>query len=331
MKRVISLILAALLTLSLFACTGSGNEKDNMNKLVREDLGFSCYYDNSWNIAENGITVLLQAPARADGKTSETVAIKTVSFDGSADDYALYVLGGTGLEGFVVKKDADYETESGVWRNFIYVYTVGGTVYRSCNFAKKENGLLYVVTYTTAEDDYDVDIKAVSGIIKYFEFTSPVPSETSKIEYNGGRVESVNEDYRFDYPNGWGVDRHDGLISVVKSGSSASVTVQAFSLPTEKSAYGANQFWEEYEAEIAGTFRDYALIDGHAGEVYKLGKAPACRKDYSLTVDGNKYVYTQVIAIAEGYVFSMVFCGNESDHAAYLADFDSMVSSFELD
>ena len=331
MKRAVLLILTAVLLLSLFSCGGSGNEKDSMNKLDRIDLGFVCYYDQSWLIAENDDKVLLQAPAKADGVTNESISIRTAEFDGSASEYVSFFDENNGLDDYILKKNVKAEVGGKDGVNFVFVYTVSGTLCRACNYAVEANGTIYVLTYCTPEESYDVDTKAISAIVKYIEFVDITPSESSQIEYNGGKVESVNEDFRFDYPSGWGVVRHDGLISVCRNDSNVSVTVQAFSLPTEKSSYGVNKYWEEYEAELKNTYKGYGLIDGHAEEEYKLGKAPACRKDYSLTFDGGKYVYTQVIAIADGYVFSVVYCGNEAEYASYLADFDSMISSFELD
>lgn len=332
MKKAQLLAIILVLALALSSCTGSGNVKDEMNKLNREDLGFVCWYDSSWLVAQNTDTVLLQAPAKADGVTNETIMIRSVEYDGDASEYAVEYLKCNDIPGFILKKDnlpAKVGGKDGT--NYVYVYNVGDALYRSCNFAVRANERIYVITYTSAEEVFDVDTAVVSAVIEYIEFVDIVPAESKVIDYNGGKAESVNKDFRFDYPAGWGIEREDGLISVCRSDSKASVTVQAFSLPTEKSSYGANQFWEEYEAEIKATFSGYVLIDGHDGTEYKLGKVPACRKDYSLSFDGGKYIYTQYAAIADGYVFSVVFCGDEADHAKYLADFESMIASFEID
>ena len=333
MKRF-ALVLAALsLALLMCACSqseGTANIVSYENKL----LGCKFNIENDWAVypSDDGDSVRFQSPQDTIGVSpaSFTVAVSPEPVEDAAGyiEKTAEELRNRGKEvAFTATKlggeDAGrIEYDIGTEENKLLCVIVGGA----------KNGLLYTLTFTASVSDRETYLPAYENALVSFEFIArETAEENSAADYSGGRAESVNGDYYFDYPAGWGVIRRDGMLAVGPKDGSASISVTVFSLPAEKSSYGAYDYWKEYAEELGSVLPGFTVTKEYEKENEpRLGGVVAARKEYSAAIDGAEYRYIQVICIYKGYVYSLLFTSDAAEYDTFSPVMDQAVSSFRF-
>ncbi len=333
MKRFAAVILV-LSFIILPSCSASGSE-DDLNKIESAEYGFVFYYDDGWteDVAAGGVA--LKSPSDAAGVSKAQILVNVGDTEAaSAEEYwSAYESSLIASFGdYALKKK--YEGEEATKLGGIdavraeYTATVNGALCRFALVLCVKDGKIYNILLASDEASFNTYSPCMATVIEYFEFITANPDKSEAVSYTGGRAESQNGDYYFNYSTGWGLIRNDGMIAVKPEGGNATVSVTAFSLSDEKADYGVNDYWKEYETELKGEYPGYALTKEYSENEPKLGGVAASRKEYAITVDSVKYNYIQVICITEGYVYSVLFTSDESEYAEYSGEFDKILTSF---
>ncbi|HBR30535.1 MAG: PsbP-related protein [Eubacteriales bacterium] len=163
-------------------------------------------------------------------------------------------------------------------------------------------------------------------------------SEPSGESLPDGMLLANNEavDYYFYYPEGWEIDRNEGMISIryntsEKVGLEEYASISVMSFTNKDTAQVVNKYWEENVSSIANLFEgdgdDYAIKD--ESEI-RLDNVVSARKVYTGTLDGNTYKFAQVICIRNSIVYLITFTGTEDDYSNLIDDFDTVISNFHF-
>lgn len=127
--------------------------------------------------------------------------------------------------------------------------------------------------------------------------TSCAKKEDDGIPEGMTAVSTTLEDYTLYYPEGWSVDRSDGMVSVYVSDKDRSnVSVVAFNPSnnvTNVDDY-LNMGDTSYFEHMKKTFPDLEMLSD--GEETTLGGVPARQYVFTATVAGEPYKFRQVIA-----------------------------------
>ncbi len=179
-----------------------------------------------------------------------------------------------------------------------------------------------------------------------------------------GALKFENEvvDYTFCYPATWRISSETGISSVEytsASGHTAKVSVMAF----ETDAQSVNDYWNMYKNDISKTFGNFTLItpDGESNTGASSAAASSAgtsgpvteSADRSRDIDGtelmldgvvalkvsytasygaseNVYRFDQVICLRNGTIYLLTFSALNSDYAAYVSGFDTVVNYFHF-
>ena len=132
------------------------------------------------------------------------------------------------------------------------------------------------------------------------------------------------------YPEGWKVDRNDGMLTLLYDTSAssmvstyASISVNLYS--THCKDYTA--YWEASADRFATELKDFKLIENTET---KLGKVTAGCYHYTATVDGSTYHFVQAIAVGSYEAYIVTFTASEDDYEDRRGDFDTIIGYFEF-
>ena len=326
-------LVLAVLTLALFMSACSQSEGTaNIISYENRQLGFKINIENDWAVypSDDGESVRFQSPQDTNGVSpaSFTVAIspKPVEDAGDFIEKTAEELRRRGKE--VTLADTKLGGENAKRAE----YTVGADENKQiCMIVgAAKDSALYSLTFTASVSERETYLPAFENALVSFEFIArEAAPEKTAVDYSGGRAESVNGDYYFDYPAGWGVIRRDGMLAVGPKDGSASISVTVFSLPVEKSSYGAYDYWKEYAEELGSVLPGFTVTKEYEKENEpRLGGVVAARKEYSAGIDGTEYRYIQIICIYKGYVYSMLYTSDSAEYDSFSPVLDQAVSSF---
>lgn len=332
MKRLALVIAALLLALAFCGCSqGSSADTKTYENTV---FGYRFNVEYDWTLGEEngGAYVRYQSPMDSNGVSPASFTVRSAI--AGADAEAYYQSERSALEQLYadIKSEAA-RLDGAETLRAEYTAEAGGEKRDFIKICCVKDGYVYEILFTVAQSDREKYIAAFENVVASFTFTDKAPqTETSGVAYDGGKVESVNGDYSFDYPSGWGVIRRDGMIAVAPQNGHASVTVTAFTLPSDKSSYGAYDYWKEYSEELASVLPGFKMTKEHEKEDEpKLGGVVAARKEYSAEIDGVEYKYIQIICINKGYVYSLLFTSDAAEYGEYSPAVESVIASFEFD
>ena len=334
MKRLALVLTAVTLALALCACAAEGTA--NLTEYENAYAGYKFSVEKDWASYTYPETsdVRFQSPQDNNG-------VSAAAFTVGVRD-----LGGSGAEAYLAATRADISARFA--EAVITDITLGGEKAFRAEYAASVGGLEksfiyvcganaaggYFLEFVSSKDDLNTYVTAFDNVLGSFAFTERKPNETpsATVDYSGGRAESVNGDYSFEYPSGWGVVRSDGMLAVAARGSGASVSVSVFALPVEKSSYGAYDYWKEYSEELATVLPGFTVTkEFEKADEPRLGGVVAARKEYSATIDGAEYRYIQIICIYKGYVYSMLFTSDTAEYEAFSPALEDMISSFRFE
>ncbi len=328
MKRFAAVI-SLLALLLLCACSGNGGAdlKTYENTLG----GYKFNIERDWDFCDISsfradTYIAFQAPANREGVSQASV---TVDFtDGDLSEFMNSSF--DSLEG--EKRLTDITLGGKPAQRIDYTIDHAGVKRSACCAWCVYEDRTYIVRFISAEDMRETFLPVYETALSTFEFTARTePETTSEVDYSGGTLNSADGDFSFDYPSGWGVIRNDGMPAVAPEGAGATVSVTVFSLPPEKTAYGAYDYWKEYSSELDSVLGGITITKEYDKESEpKLGGVVAARKEYSAVIDGREIKYIQVICIRNGYVYSVLFASDTAEYGAYSPAFDGMLASFRF-
>lgn len=337
MKRI-AVFLLALTLLVLAGCSSSGDRQTEQNKIEDKNYGISFYYDTGWTreTAEKGISLKSPADSTGVSKARITVSINPTELENVAEYWTAYESSlKTSFKDYTLKKE--YTGDSGVKLDGIegvrveYTVPQGEATYRFGLVLCINDGYIYNILLTAKDGEFDSLSACLETVMDSFDFTGDYSGEESADISGPRRAESRNEDFYFDFSEGWGIARNDGMTAIKPTdGGDASISVTGFSLPKDKQDYGVNDYWEEYEKDLKDTYAGYELTKEYTDSEPKLGGVVASRKDYNITLDGIKFKYIQVLCIRQGYVYSVMFTSNEEEYEKYSPEFDRVLASFKF-
>ncbi|MFA6730099.1 MAG: hypothetical protein WCR95_03805 [Eubacteriales bacterium] len=334
LKHFLSAALGAVMVFSAFSCSGNGAGSD---KQIKSDaFGFSFYYNDDW--VENKAYHALAIKPSPDVKgVSNAMITATSEFTEAADADAYWEAYQSSLkttfEGYSLKKEYSGEDipTLGVVSAVRVEYTasVGGEEYKYAQVFCIKDNIVYNILLTSGAEGFKNYIDCFEKVIETFEFIPIVP-DTGESKQSGGRAASLNKDYYFDYSRGWAEVSGDGMIAVKPENGLATISVQAFSLPSAKASYGVYDYWEEYEKELVSAYPGYTLTKEFKDKEPVVGGVVASRKEYTIEMSGETYRYIQVICIKEGYVFSILFTSDDSEYEEYSPEFENTLKTFKF-
>ncbi|MBO4502027.1 MAG: hypothetical protein J5760_07275 [Clostridia bacterium] len=327
MKRLALVIAALFMALAFFGCSQGSTADTKTYENTVYGYKFNVEYD--WTLSEegSGSHIRYQSPMDANGVSpaSFTVDVSLASVEPETflqnvkDLYSNASSENVKLDGASALRCEYTEETGGEKRDFIVIYCV-------------KDGYSYRMMFTVLQSDREKYIAAFENVIASFTFTGrTAQTDFSEVSYEGGKVESVNGDYSFDCPSGWGVIRRDGMIAVAPQSGNASITVTAFTLSSDKAHYGVYDYWEEYHDELASVLPGFTVTKEYKDAEPKLGGVLAARKEYSAEIDGAEYKYVQVICIYKGYVYSLLFTSDAAEYGEYSPAVDPVIDSFKFD
>lgn len=132
------------------------------------------------------------------------------------------------------------------------------------------------------------------------------------------------------YPMEWTIDRNDGMLSLLKDTSQASmVSTYASVSVTKYSTNAANhgEYWKTYSDRLDEELKDYKSIEEKEIEI---GGNTAGRYHYTATVDGSTYHFDQIIAVGGYTAYIITFTASADDYETVLPDFDKIISNFSF-
>lgn len=170
MKKIISILLLLLLSLSLFACGGDKEVPDGMQKASGDDVAYSLFVPGGW--------ILLDTDGMngAYYSSSDKSSITVSSYYG--DFYSIDEYWQASKESYErTYKSFAVETEEeaivfGGKNAFKYVFCaeIDGTEYKFLQIVAIHSNNVYVLTYTSEAETYESHMTDVEQTISEFVF-----------------------------------------------------------------------------------------------------------------------------------------------------------------
>jgi len=133
-------------------------------------------------------------------------------------------------------------------------------------------------------------------------------------------------DYYFYYPQGWTLDKNEGMISAYFSEQDpSSLSVAAFTAPNDFESL-EKYVTEDYKEYFVKNFSDMKFAE-EALEM-TLNGIPAYRCQFTSQIAGNTYKFMQVLSVKGGYVYIITYTSTEANYASHFADVEKAVGYF---
>lgn len=132
------------------------------------------------------------------------------------------------------------------------------------------------------------------------------------------------------YPVGWTVDRNDGMLSLLKDTSEASMISTYASVSVTKystNAVSHGEYWETYSERLGEELKDYKSVEE---QEIKVDGNTAGQYHYTATVDGDTYHFVQVIAVGGYTAYIITFTASETDYETVVTEFEQIISNFSF-
>jgi hypothetical protein len=117
-------------------------------------------------------------------------------------------------------------------------------------------------------------------------------------------------EYSFTYPEEWEIIRNDGVIEIQldcddSQATAVYATLTVLSFGLKDASQLAKPYWEEYELQLKGLYKDYKLLDTKEYDTAEnyLHDAPALKVKYTGTLNGINYFNEQIICCRGGSVY----------------------------
>lgn len=150
------------------------------------------------------------------------------------------------------------------------------------------------------------------------------------------RLENDAVDYTFCYDETWEVDRNDGMVGIkrnVAGGSSiayASISVMSFTLSSKDKGMGANNYWDDYRADLEELYGDRIAFESEKAEC-KLGGIPANRNLYTLSPSADEtYTYEQIVCVRGGVVYLVTLTSPEGGYESAVDCLNTVIETFQF-
>lgn len=174
MKKIILILTALFLCISLFSCTSEGEAHMGF-KIISTDVNdFRLEVPSEWTVtSQNGF---VSATANGlDGDESNvsvmsTVLNGTLTTEAEYFDALLVSYGEMYKDVEVESRDVDVDFGDGKGKKYVFTATVLGDEYRFMHVLRVRNDRLYIFTYTSNEEFYAEHELEVEYVISYFEF-----------------------------------------------------------------------------------------------------------------------------------------------------------------
>ena len=170
MKKILSFILVLCMALTFVACKSDDQTPDGMKNVAGENDAYFLYVPQSWITNNNGVTgAYYSAVDRANVSITAYSGDEYASSDEYWEDFKKNV-DSISTE-FEVVKEKEAKTVSG--RNavqYVYKMTVSGEKYQIQQIFMNYSNIMYVITYTAAEDRFEAHAEEVKQIRDQFRF-----------------------------------------------------------------------------------------------------------------------------------------------------------------
>ena len=136
-------------------------------------------------------------------------------------------------------------------------------------------------------------------------------------------------DYQIFFPEGWSIDRNDGMVSAhVSDSDSSNVSVTAFALPREYTTLD-DYLDKEYLDYFSKNFSDMNVIEEFS-EIEFAGN-DARRLVFSATVGGNSYQFMQIVTLHyDGYLYILTYTSTPGAYNSHMEDVEKIISEFKF-
>lgn len=170
LKKITALLLALLMLVSLVSCASKSEAPKGMKNIAREKDPFNFYVPLSWVTNSADIVGAYYSTYDKSNITIMPYGGDFASTDEYWDDFKTRCA--AEFSEFEVIKEKEAKVVSG--RNalqYTYKLKVDGKVYKCRQTVMLySNNLLYVITYTAAEENYDAHVSEIDNILSVFAF-----------------------------------------------------------------------------------------------------------------------------------------------------------------
>lgn len=170
MKKLISAILVLCMMLSFAACSGDDEIPDGMKNVASDKDAYYLYVPQSWVDNNNGVVgAYYSAIDRSNISVTAYSGEEFVSSEEYWDSFKADI--DNIASEFEVIKENEPKVIGG--KNAIqhtYKMTVSGVKYKVQQMLVAYSNIMYVVTYTAAEDRFDAHTEDIQRIIDEFKF-----------------------------------------------------------------------------------------------------------------------------------------------------------------
>ncbi len=340
--KILSLLLAALMLLSLASCGSAEDEEipENMQYATAEGALYRLFVPIGWNLmtdmgvsggyassaAQNYAAVFVHAYDNPDGLSAkqyaEQIYIKEIAAVYPEQDLGAIALSDTTLDG---KAACAFE----------YPGTRGLVTYRTREVICADEGRIYVLTFCTQHELFDGYAEVYASIKTNFKFDStpyladePVNTVDTDADAPDGMKLASNDDvaYRFYVPDTWVLDRALPTSSVYASESDRSNVNVTVYMP-EATQMTAEQYWEMCEQELSAVLGDYTLLSTTPGT---LDSRPSNTYIYTATVGGETYRFAQTVAAYRGMVYTVTYTARDDAFDSHMDEYNAMLAAFDF-
>ena len=344
MRRIITLLLAIALSLTLVSC---GSAADEGVVGTSNPLGIRFTYPTGWIVTRDEDT-LFQIAYQENTSPTLLTSFSVSALPALAEDVTLtsyvetdYVdsLSATFSQVSEVKK-ADIQVGGENAISCIFTCQGDGRSLRVRQILCEANDTLYAFTYVAATDYYDSHVTEINDLLKTVKFTKKTgekePLKGTEEGAAPGMLLATNDAVYFalNYPADWELIQNDGLILVKAKDSGASVSVTAISTISGIKILSddVNEFFSRLKLTYKDLTYDKKNKDGTAkGTECKVAGREAASYLYSYTLSDLTFrCRLTAFYDAEGYFHTVVYTATEDDFDTYLSSADAILNNLVL-
>lgn len=316
MKRILAFLLVLISLCSVCACTQQPTENPS---LANATLGFSFSYPAGWKVVQNDVMIqIVKDDASAISLTAFSLALNEgQSREDYLADYATRMA--ADLKDFKMERE---KVAQGSWLSYVYTatYTEGKT-YRFLQAFAQQDRRLAVMTLSVPAEQFSEYNKLAESTLNSFSFTQPNAESLASAE---GRLTNPAVEYVITCPQGWSVLRNDGMVAI-RTQDGSTLNTGAFSVDNSVNSlddYMKNHYFKDFDATV-GT---HSLV----GEYVPLtvdGRYSALRCEYTATVNGVLYRFSQLLVSRAGYVYSFLYTAQDANFPLHTQDVEQIFNS----
>ena len=169
MKKIISIILVLCMMISFASCAGDDETPDGMKNLAGENDAYCFYVPQSWVENKFGTGAYYStvdtsniAIAAYSGEDYETSSEYWEDFKSKVGDIS------TEFEVITAEEKKIISERNAL--QYVYTMTTGGVKYKVQQIFVAYSNIMYVITYTATEENFDSHTEDIQKILDEFRF-----------------------------------------------------------------------------------------------------------------------------------------------------------------